>query len=223
MNWIFDNLQIVLTVAAALAYWLTQRAASKSDKQAKGRPGAERQATPDVEDFDLTRKIQEEIRRRIAERRGEMSEPPQGQPFDKAQGRSMERPPEPEQFERYREPEPPPPLQPVPVEPPSPVMSPMGVPESDLERQLEEARERAALTAEKRKQASVKLSQALRSSEAAAAGIRAPKMPSLGWQMTTGGQGGSNRTLRRALLSPSTVRQAIVLREVLGPPVGLRD
>src|SRR5262245_49236072 len=72
MNWIFDHFQLVIAVAAAVAAWLNDR------RKKAGGAGTEGEAPPQstvTGEDDQTRRIQEEIRRKIAERRGQAQAP----------------------------------------------------------------------------------------------------------------------------------------------------
>ena len=70
MDWIFDNLQILIAAGAGVAYWLNQRNEAKVTKQ----QNREEEFTSDEydasEDEARARKIRKEIRRKIAERSG---------------------------------------------------------------------------------------------------------------------------------------------------------
>ncbi len=75
MDWVFEHLQFVIAVAGAIAWWLNQRR--------QGQAGGEETAPPPEATFDdpelaeRTRKIREEIQRKIAERaRGYPTEQP---------------------------------------------------------------------------------------------------------------------------------------------------
>lgn len=89
MSWIFEHLQLILVIAGVIAYWLNQRskeqAGEDADYDGDGNPerrGTSRDLTPvsrdgvDPEQAERVRRIQEEIRRKIAERRGELVPPP---------------------------------------------------------------------------------------------------------------------------------------------------
>lgn len=73
MRWILDNLQVVIAVAAAFAYWLSQRKkeGDAADQDGDGVPDDPRGAVSlDRDETERTRRIQDEIRRKIAERAG---------------------------------------------------------------------------------------------------------------------------------------------------------
>src|SRR5882724_6976194 len=67
MRWDLEHLQLVIGVGGAIAYWLTQRKAVAAAREQQ----RQREATPPapMEDAERTRRIQEEIRRKIAGRR----------------------------------------------------------------------------------------------------------------------------------------------------------
>lgn len=71
MSWILDNLQVVIAVAAAFAYWLSQRKkeGDPADQDGDGLPDDPRgEVSLDRDETERTRRIQDEIRRKIAER-----------------------------------------------------------------------------------------------------------------------------------------------------------
>lgn len=75
MDWVFDNLQVVIAVAGAIAWWLNQRRQSQTEGE---EPAAPPEATfDDPQLAERTRRIREEIQRKIAERaRGYPTEEP---------------------------------------------------------------------------------------------------------------------------------------------------
>lgn len=74
MDWIFDHLQIVIAVAGAIAWWLNQRRQGQAEGEEASPPET---AFDDPELAERTRKIREEIQRKIAERaRGYPTEQP---------------------------------------------------------------------------------------------------------------------------------------------------
>lgn len=81
MAWILDHLQIILAIAGAIAYWLNARskeqAGEPTDYDGDGEPDtrpqsgrALREQDPTLLHDENTRRIQDEIRRKIAERNG---------------------------------------------------------------------------------------------------------------------------------------------------------
>ena len=81
MDWILDNIQIIIAVAGAIAYWLNARkkdqAGEPADYDDDGKPDVNtqtgrsmREHADTMEEDENTRRIQEEIRRKIADRQG---------------------------------------------------------------------------------------------------------------------------------------------------------
>lgn len=188
MDWIFDHLQILIAAGAGVAYWLNQR---NEAKEAEQQTREEEFTTDDhdaSEDEARARKIREEIRRKIAERRG-------------GSGPAESPPP---LFER--------PFQETPVdnpyahdewrEAPPVVVGPSAEERAVLERQrvLQERMKELEQKRAKTKQLSATVSR---------------KRPA---RTSSNGR----RSLKDDLRETGSLRRAIVLREVLGPPVGMR-
>jgi len=207
MDWILDNLRIIIFVAAAIAYWLNQTRkgwAASEEEDTRGDPDRRQPSLPqhDGDQADRVRQIQEEIRRKIAERRAAEREPT-GRP---AWMEAEETP------SAYEPPAPPPLPTPAPTRAQQP--APVAAFSSDedsaalarqqrLFDQLDEAnRARAA--------AKVKLDEVWdRPSVSAAKRSAARRLdPSL--------------SVRETLRDRAALRRAWVLREVLEKPVGLR-
>jgi len=198
MNWILDHIQIVLAIAAALAAWLNQR------KQAAGGLEGEDESSTVTGEDDQTRRVQEEVRRKIAERRGQPA-------------------PEPVAPLR-RDPEALPP-----VIAPRPVAREIPPSLRDrLEAKLAQARVREEAAARTRSLALQEQTRKLESDEAAVVqrenetrhrqvlAVRAAESAAV----TTAAN--VRAVWLNQLRQPQQVRQAIVLREILGPPVGLQ-
>ena len=211
MNWIFDNMQLVIVIASAFAWWLNQR-----------REGSEEEKPPEstlekdrehYEELRRRKKIQEDIRRKIAERRGETV------PSDSAPSQPMRRDrPSPQSTQPVEpaEPEIPPFLrelmgipEPVREAPPEPPPMPKFSPVSDRHSRMEaELRELEI----KRKEA-----------EAMAANVRrSTKSKKRHTSATTQSDAMSDRAWLATLRNPKSARRAIVLREILGKPVSLK-
>ena len=178
MDWVLNNLQILFLVAIAVVAIL-QRLKKAPEEEEAGRT-----APATAEEEQRTRRIQEEIRRRIMERRGLVPAAPQSgdggeeaRPFPSA----------PPMIEEIR---------PVRVEPPPEVA------ESDAKIAAELKRQRDMI--ERIRQ----LEEATR--------LRAAPAP-----VPTLAAEPADRSLPD-LQSRGGLRRAIVLREILGPPVGLR-
>lgn len=207
MNWVLEHLQILLGIAAAIAYYLNRRRAAAANAEAE-RPA---QAGGQVSDeqAERTRRVQEEIRRKIAERRGTAREAADRQP-------TRERVP--------------PLVRPTQVPPLDPFGGPMRrivrkIEEAAaaLEQRVEDPEAAAAKTAELARQA--KLAEQLRELEAAraaherrAAEITLAKKKRAETRPVPAVFG----DVRAVLRDPREIRRAVILREVLGPPVGLR-
>ena len=84
MNWVFDHLQLVIAIAGAIAWWLSQKKQAQADDTAP-----QKETTfDDPELAERTRRIREEIQRKIEQRakgyateqprlpRAETAEPP---------------------------------------------------------------------------------------------------------------------------------------------------
>lgn len=174
MNWILEHIQIVVAIVAAIAFGL-KRARQNADDDEPSSPSQSDEA-------ERTRRIQEEIRRKIAERRGQSVQPSAA------------------------------PVAPRPVVAtprlPAAVKPALATPsqEAILKRQEELAEqmrllERARVLEQKRAAEIL-----ARKSEKTPAAPRTPRAESL----------------LAELRDPAEVRRAIVLKEILGAPVGLR-
>jgi hypothetical protein len=216
LDWLLDRLGVVIFVVIFLVQ--TIRGLMQARRQTP--PPASK---PDALDEERrVQEIQEQIRRRIAERRGEAPPPvvaPEPPPLARreapvAPGPETTRMPEPfedplrrmvREFERALNPEPEP--APAPAAPPVAAATLAEVPDrrtAELERQRRLAEELRQLEAER---VEAKRRAARESVEAAAATASARAH-----------RGGLAEELRDA----ASARRAIILREVLGTPVGLR-
>jgi hypothetical protein len=201
MDWILDHLQVVIAIAGVIAYWLTarskQKAAEKTDYNGGGTPGAlpgggraMREGQQAMEQAEATRRIQEEIRRKIAERAGN------------AGGVRT--------------------VQSLPTPPPMPARRR----ESELAREVRrEETERDAAAVLERQRALMDQLAALKERKAAE-GVETKAV----WNVDTtaatpartSARVGEEVSLLAELRNARSLRKAIVLREVLGTPVGLR-
>lgn len=205
MSWVLEHLQLIIGAAAAIAYFLNQR------RQAN-KPG-DQSADPTTRDSsdqaERTRRIQEEIRRKIAERRGVETGP---------------------QSTRRE-------LVPPLVRPTSvPPIDPFGGPMRRVMRKLEEAadrseqrdesvREKERAAAELSRQA--RLAEQLRELEEArilqerrAAQIATRTAVDIGRVRK---KEEARQELRAMLKDPQQLRRAFVMKEILGPPVSARQ
>jgi hypothetical protein len=208
MDWIQDHLQLVIAVAGAIAYWLTQRkkdqAGEPTDYDGDGQPDnlPKEAQFEDPELAERTRKIREEIQKKIEERRrggagyerpAAPAEPP---PIHEAE-------PQPAQMEL-----PPPLVREVVVRAAPPQPEPWG--ELASRRQAELREQQDAVDAQL-KQAQEMKAAAMRRLEFEAK-LSAEKTAAVGRQSA----------LLDELRKPDSLRRAILLREILGPPVALR-
>jgi hypothetical protein len=204
MSWVLEHLQLIIGAAAAIAYVLNQRRqANKSSTES-----ADPKAGDTSEQTERTRRIQEEIRRKIAERRGAENSP----------------------TTTRRE------LIPPLVRPTSvPPIDPFGGPMRRVVRKLEEAAQRMEQqpddsVREKERAAELarqaRLAEQLRELEdqrmleqRRAAQIAARNSAEAA---KAANSRDSNQELRELLKDPRNVRRAFVMREILGPPVSAR-
>ena len=186
MDWILEHLQVLIVIAAAVFAILQKFKIVRT-------PGTNAPAAEEnPEQAERTRRIQEEIRRRIMERRGQ----PPGMPTEtEAEAEPAQLPAPPPVIGEVR-----PALVPPPVAPAVVVLS---ADRQEMKRQ------------------EVLLDQ-LRQWEAVAPAIAAGESVSAAGPVA--GVTGTGRTglWLADLRSPAGLRRAVVLREILGPPVGLR-
>lgn len=205
MNWILEHLQILIGAAAAIAYFLNRRrgAAREEEHEAQQPDGG-----ASAEQAERTRRVQEEIRRKIAERRGIEPVPEQRAPAERI----------------------PPFVRPTHVPP----VDPFGGPMRRVVRKLEEAAarleergedpEEVARKAEMARQARLaekmreleqeRMMQDRRTDELLSK-ARAP-------QIVARKSRSDAEDIQARLRDPHELRRAVILREILGPPVGLR-
>lgn len=226
MDWIWENFNVILLVAGSIAYWLNQRQREKNGEAAdydgdgipenRVPPPVVRELAPanrdglDPEQEERVRRIQEEIRRKIAERRGQPAPPPLPSP-------------EPEPFNPFR-----PVFSEEPVRPhtssvPPPMPAPPPIPVSPFED--EGALERQRRLAEQMEELETRRREARRSAQALAetgaptvTARNAARAAAAGAQVAVVGI----RSIGAELRNPKALRRAMVLREVLGAPVALR-
>jgi len=199
MDWVFDNIQIVIALAAALAYWLTNMKAAKEARQAEAEAEAEAEAAG----------------------RTEMDEDVFGPDFDFGQPQ--------DELPRRMESRPPPLVERAPARPPQmPAIAQAAEAELTRQRAMMErlqqfkdnrevmagampAKARTARLARTAKSArTARIARTVRTvgSNAAAVAAASAKGP-LG--------------LHGSLRNRTELRKAIVLHEILGPPKALRD
>lgn len=209
MDWILDNLQIVVAIAGAIAYWLNARSKDKAgepaDYDGDGTPDnvpgggrLMREHEEAMEQAENTRRIQEEIRRKIAERQGGGAHPT-------------------------------PPMMPAPpvivAPPPIPAFR-REDPERALRERLAEARR---VDAEREAAAVLERQRGLAEQLAALQSRKDATQREVGDTWVTepvfaesGSRVRDDMSLVSELRTARSLRRAIILREVLGTPVGLR-
>jgi hypothetical protein len=201
MDWILRNLPLFIFIFVVISI---VRAAMRA-KEMQEKEGAREH---DLERQRRIQEVQEEIRRKIAERRGEVSAPP---PLVTAPQRPVERAPagmpptEPyggggsirrimEEVERK-------------LQPPAPVPGPAKTRRFDLERKINRAED-------------------LKNAEDDRLALERRTLQQAAVRAETARQAASVSAVRNRLLAdlrqPESLRRAFVLREVLGPPPGLR-
>jgi hypothetical protein len=208
VDWVFDNLQVILVIAGVIAYWINQRRREKAGEEAdydgdgipENRPVRQDLGGGDPEADERARRIQEEIRRKILARRGESPT------------------------------EAPPPLPgsgPDPTHAPPPVAG--GTLGELLRRAIEEVRDPAAEARAAAEQAARErqrqMLEQMRGLEEEAR-ITRERAASLAAAAAASAASVSRPRRRGSLVGdlrdPESLRRAIVLREVLGKPAGLR-
>lgn len=204
MDWILDNLQIVIAVAGVIAYWLNARKKDKAgepaDYDGDGRPdnipgGGRhmREHEQAREQAENTRRIQEEIRRKIAERNAGAGESPRR----------------------------------TAVPPPMPTVTPPPMPpardrrhEQAMEARRAEAEHETAMVMERQRALADQLS-ALQARKAEAA-----RDAKAAWSTSspakTKREPRDDLGLAAELRNAHSLRRAMVLREILSTPVGMR-
>ena len=205
MRWFLEHIQVVIAVAGIIAWWVNQRHREKEGQSADydGDGTPERNPGAEPYDDDQARRVREDIRRKIAERRG-LATPPALAPE-------------------------PAPVVPMPAsreEAPPPVFQdPLQDMLKELQRRLAPAMEpaapppepeidRAALERQREIEARYRELEAKRArtlAQAEAIRIERPSTPAshaAGWLAE--------------LRDAKNIRHAIIARELLGPPAGLR-
>lgn len=182
MDWLLDHPQVLFAIAIVIAAIL-----QKLKQSGRGKTAGEASAM-DPQEAERTRRIQEEIRRRIMERRGLMPAPP---PAPASVEEAPEFPEPPPMFDEVR---------PVMVEPPWQAMNTAAAPgySRELERQQQ-------------------ILQRLRELETARPALAGTTSATVEAPVSAP----ANR-LPADLRTPAGLRRAVVLREILGPPVGMR-
>ena len=207
MDWVQDHLQVIIAIAGAIAYWLTQRkkeqAGEPTDYDGDGQPDnlPKEAQFEDPELAERTRRIREEIQRKIEERR--------------RGGAGYDRPSDPGAPPPLAQEEPPPVV--IQQELPPPLIREVVVrpsaaaADAAAARRMAELREQQETLAQQLKQAEEMKAAAMRRREFEAT-VSAEKTAQLQ----------KRASLVEELRNPESARRAIILREILGPPVALR-
>lgn len=201
MRWLFENPQLLVIIGGAIAYWLNERRKAKEKQEMSEE--ASREPTDD-EMAERTRRIQEEIRRKIEERQGRAPKP---SVFEETE----------EEEENVEGPKT--------VPPPLPQSRPVLVSAEDtpgaaeLERVMEQQRRYAEEL--ERLAASERAAQ----TAAASLGVAPLSMAAYDLKATATANGRQSSQLAgmlAGLRDRESLRRAIVLREVLGAPKALQ-
>lgn len=203
MDWISHNLQVIIAIAGAIAWWLTQRKHGESAGDSE--PGEKSFSDPEL--AERTRRIREEIQRKIDQRnrglgRGAGASPAPVQTLPAGEEGLPGLPPILRELIEMHAPEPPV-IRPAPARP---------VPDRGaVERQAEILEQQAALAEQLRMAKEMKEAELRR----------------LQFEQSVADQESSHVAALRGALdedlrSPESLRRAFLLREVLGPPVGSR-
>ncbi len=205
MDWILSHLQVVIAVAAAIAYWFNQQKTAVREDKDSAAPESNpfEQVSNEGGEDERTRRVQHEIRRKIAERRGIAPQPSAA---------------------------PRPAVQPVapPYVAPRPVAREMtGGLRERLEAKLAEARARTEAAAREARRQREEEERALEA-ERIATQVRATEIAAQATLASAALPPAETKNAREVrpwpgeLRDPQSLRRAMILREVLGPPVGLR-
>jgi hypothetical protein len=208
MEWISEHLlQIIVAIAAAIAAYLNNRKKEKDGEPADfdgdgipdNRPGHFEPTKMDLDEAERTRRVQDEIRRKIAERRaGGQPVPPLVAPRPVSQ-------PIPEVIRRHYEP----PVAPPPLPSRSAQAAQAARDEDVLARQR--AMEEQLRQLEARRAETKRLAQEAAAPMSAEAAYR-----------TAAVARASGADVLADLRAPGGARRAWILREVLGTPAGLK-
>ena len=231
MDWILKNIEVIIAVAGAIAYWINQRAREKAGREAdydedgipENRPAPRtetRELSPvnrdggSIEQEERARRIREEIQRKIAERRGQAPAPAPAVP-----------PPPLPRFDPFRpvfqeDARPvPPPLRPAEGSIPPPLRQPEPASPREVVTAYDDsgALERQRRLAEQLEE----LEEQRREARRVASQTRG-EAKTITSSVAAAGAAGGARGVAAELRDPRALRRAFVLREVLSAPVALR-
>jgi len=225
MDWIFDNFQILIAVAGGIAYWLNQRrrerAGESADYDGDGIPETPPTVRrldpnePDPVEVERTRQIQEEIRRKILDRRAG------GDPADFAPPPLPTAPASPRMPELVPAGESPRAPRPVATEPVGELLRRMLDPEAEA-RAEEERRSRERQLALQEQLRAMEEQSRLEREKLASLTSTLRSSPAVDRSVGPAGERSRESSVGEVLRDPRGLRRAVLLREVLGAPVGLR-
>ncbi|MFO1448668.1 MAG: hypothetical protein U1F61_10970 [Opitutaceae bacterium] len=218
MDWILDHLQILVFFAGIIAYWINQRRREKAGESADydgdgipETPTVRRKLDPnepDPEEAERTRKIQEQIRRKISERLNGEAEPAGPPPLVPVPSTGQARTPSPDPTTAPR---------PASEGPIPDVIRRVFEPARDTEAEARHAAERAAWERQRLLQAQLATLEAQRQAEL----TQAASVRSLAIEAETRKEVSPSNWIAE-LRGAKNLKRAVVLREVLGTPAGLR-
>jgi len=192
-------MEILVPLIIAFVLWVIGKLTGEDDGNQPSRPPG-RQAPADID--ERTRRIQEEIRRRIAERSGEEGQPQPIAPPPAQEEEEYESP----FIQEYEEPTPPPVEQPI-----------RGSQMDDFRRRIEEQKAKARYAAEQAQEATEKAERIFSQQARRKAQSEQPV-----WGAPTAEVSQIRREVYDTLLDPLAARKAFLYYEILGTPVGLR-
>jgi len=193
MDWILEHLKLIILAGGAIAYWMNQRRKAKEEQDVARTLTSTPTIQPQVNDeTERVRRIQEEIRRKIQERAAGGAQKRQPSPVIQAQQQMT------------------PPLAPrTPSKPDAYTQFTVEQSAADDQAVLDRQQLLATKLRELEENRRQNMGKAERFAEKTSDGMSASD---------TAVRGSPLADLRNSI----SVRRAIILREVLGPPVGLR-
>jgi len=202
MDWIFEHIWVLIAVASVIARLLMKRKQGEAGESTQ--PPPKEYEFEDPELAERTRKIREEIQRKIAERRGQLSQPPV---LQQAQ-------PRPAPIQRSPE---------ATTPPMSPVNTLLEALKSKLEPVQPPSRRIAAERTAEENERQMSLLERLKEAEL----MKTTSQRRVAFEASLVDKESVALQQARAVLlddlrSPQALRRAFVLREMLGPPVALR-
>lgn len=191
MDWVFDHIQVLIAAAGVVAYWLNQRRQAQTGEEAPPKETT----FEDPQLAERTRKIREEIQRKIEQR---------------ARGYANEQPTRPRSAQPA---EPPPVIVREVVARPQPAMLRRAASHQEAQRMAEILEQQASLAEQLRQAQEMKAAAARRAEFETQISSNKEEIAAA---VTRGALGDDIR-------NPAALRRAFILREILGPPVALRQ